>query len=426
MSRHLTRQIGKLLEWLLSNVGSMMLSLLASLTVWIAANQSLNPVEIAELDDPVEINVVGLDEGLIIVNDYPKTTRVTLRAQRNTWPSLSAEDIIATADLSGLGPGVHTVRLDIRVVAQAIVVAANPSNVRFELEEVRERTLPVQLVVNGDPATGYRVDEPVIDPPEVTVRGPRSRVELIGEIRAEVSAEGLREPLTATLPVVALDSDGNPVEGVTITPAEVDVELPILQVAGFREVAVRVDADVRPAPGYYVPRIIPEPQSVTVQGDPEVINDLLVIETQPIVLNDLTEDRLITVALDPPPGVSVVGTQTVDVRIIVAAQPGFNVVEVPLQALGLAEGLAAEFSPDRVVVSISGPLPILNKLNPEEDIIASVDLTDLGIGEYQIEPQVEIASGELTTEELSSVLVESVLPTLIDVRITVETRAPGQ
>ena len=117
---------------------------------------------------------------------------------------------------------------------------------------------------------------------------------------------------------------------------------------------------------------------------------------------------------------TVLDVQTVDVQVIVAAQPGFDVVEVPVQAIGLEEGFRAEFNPDRVIVTLSGPLPVLERLNLAEDILVTVDLTDHDSGNYQIEPQAEIVSNDVAAEELLDVLIESISPTLIDVEIGVD------
>jgi YbbR domain-containing protein len=418
MFKRLSRFLSQVFHWLISNIGTLALSLVLALAVWIGANQSLDPVEAGELSNPVPIKIEGLSPDLVIVNDYPTTTTVQLRAQRETWLSISPEDILVTADLSGLDSGVHQVPLHIEIATRATLLAANPSNIQVEIEEVRERTLPVHLSLSGEPAPGFEARHATITPAEVTVRGPRSQVELVSDIRAEASIEGIRETFVSEPPVIALDSEGSPVGGVQVTPSSVEVNVPLVTVEGVREVVVRVDADVRPAPGYYVARYIPDPPSVTIQGDPDTIDQILAVETQPIILNNVTEDRVVTVALNPPPNVTVLDVQTVDVQIIVAAQPGFDVVEVPVQAIGLKEGFSAEFNPDRVIVTLSGPLPVLEQLNLQEDILVTVDLSDRDTGSYQIEPQAEIVSSDVSAEDLLDVLIESISPTLIDVEIS--------
>jgi YbbR domain-containing protein len=217
--------------------------------------------------------------------------------------------------------------------------------------------------------------------------------------------------------LTAVDADGNRVEGVTITPPMVSVTISIYPEADFREVAVRVDADLLPAPGYYISRIVPNPLLVPVRGEPDILNNITYVETRPIFLQGLTEDTTVNIQLVPPDGVTLEEIQIVEVLIYVEAQPGFKVLELPIETVGLDETLEATLLPASAVVSMSGPLPVLEALNEEEDILVTVDLTDLTPGDYQIEPVVEITSGTVSAGEVEKVLIESVLPTLIEVEI---------
>ncbi len=406
-----------LLNWLESNLVSLVLAGLLSLTVWIVATQEANPVEEIDFDRPIPISTIDPPPGLIITSGVPETARVRVRAARNTWRSLSVEDFSVVADFSDLGPGTHEVPLQASVDAQAILVEVRPASVRVEIEEARQRELPVQLVTEGELPTGYRADRATVDPGTVTVRGPRSKVELVSEVVATVSLDGLRDAVEQTVALAVLDSAGEPVEQVTVTPSSVAVTIPIIQEADFREVAVRVNANVQPAPGYYISRITPDPPLVPVRGDPDALRSLTVIETEPISLQGLKETTSVIVRLQPPSGVTLENIQTVEVSIVVQAQPDFRVIEVPIQPIGLGEGLAADVLPSSAIVSLSGPLPILEGLNEQEDIIVSVNLTDLEVGSFQVEPEVEIVSEDVPAEDLQQVVVESVLPTVVEVEI---------
>ncbi len=402
----------QLLRQLRSNLTSPVLALLLALTVWIVASLEENPPEEADLPTPIQIDVVGLAPGLVITNDYTDTARVRLRAPRQTWRSLSAEDVLVTADLTGMGPGTHQVDLEFRINAQAILVAANPNHIRIVLEERREREMPVQLTLEGQTAIGYSSDEPILNPPIVSVQGPRSRVDLISEVRATVSIEGQRDTYRSDVPLVALDSDGSRVEGVAIVPSSVNVTIPVRQEAGFRNITILVQTVGRPAPGYYMTGITTTPQTVTVQGDPAVIEAMQpYAETQTIDLTNLTDDLIVQVPLELPTGVSLVGDQTVTVLISIAAQlSSRTVLDVPVEVVGLDDELAAELLPSAIDVILSGPIAILDSLNPQQDLRAVVDLTNRGPGIYQIEPQVGVLP--------SDILVESVLPLVIQVQVT--------
>jgi YbbR domain-containing protein len=65
--------------------------------------------------------------------------------------------------------------------------------------------------------------------------------------------------------------------------------------------------------------------------------------------------------------------------------------------------------PQTVDVIISGPLPVLDALTPQ-DVIVTVDVTGLELGTHQLVPAVDVLVG--------NVLVESILPGTIEVVIS--------
>lgn len=410
--------VNRFVRWLETNLFSILLALLLAVSIWIIATQQENPVEETEFGTDISIEYVGLADGLIITNTPATAATISLRAQQDTVDGLSPDQFNVQVDLTGLGAGeFNALPVKASVDAQAIIVETSPRTVNVTIEETREREMPIQLNTSGDLPTGYRMGGIQLDPGTAIIRGPRSQVELVSEIRATAEIDGLRDTLSETLNLTALDSEGNAIQTVTISPPEVAATVPVIQEDDFREVAVRVDGNFQPAQGYYVSGYTWDPLLVPVRGDVNIINDLRSIETEPIQLQNLTEDTTLTVRLQPPNGVTLEGVQTVDVIINVEAQPGFRVLEVPVQVTGLGEGLGATVTPDTVGVFLSGPQPILDQIGSGVEVIVTVDVTDLEADTYQLEPDVEIVSSDIPTEELNNVVIESVVPTLIDVEI---------
>lgn len=415
--------ISKILNWFASNWLSMMLALLLALAVWIVATLEENPVQESDLPNAVEINVVGLGQGLVITNDYPKTTHVRLRAQQDTWPSLSDEDVVVTADLSGLGPGSYQIQLKPEIDGQhAQVALMNPQYVRFVLEERAQREIPVQIKTEGELSESFQLGDQRYEPSVVTVEGPKSKVQLISEVRATVSLADQRSSIEQTVELEVLDKDGKKVSNVTITPDTVSVTIPITQRANYRDfpVLVKQDGQTQTPPGYYVTSMDVRPQFVTVTGDPSVINEMQpYINTAPIDLTGHTDDFIVELPLDLPAGVTVSGSPTVKVFVTIGVQQGNRqVLAVPIFVIGLDDGLKAEFSPNTVDLLLYGPLPLLDSLNYQTDVRVTIDLTDLTVGVYQVEPQGEIDAGGDQIE------IQSIFPPAIEVQIKKDTARP--
>lgn len=403
----------QLAEWVRSNLGTLILAIILALAVWITASQEQNPVEERTMDAPVPIQIAGLEPGLVITNDIPTETVLRMRAQADTWLSLSQQDVAVSADLSGLGPGTHQVELNIELFAQAIAVSANPAQIRVILDEEVSREFPIELVSTGRPPLGFRAGNPIFDPPIITVTGPESVVEQVVAVQTTTAVvNGLREDYNGQLQLIPVQRTGEPVEGVTLSTSIATVRLPITQVEGFKDVAVRVVTEGLPDRGYYVTGPAVTPSVVTLQGEPETIDTLpLLINTLPININGLTEDLTTEIGLALPEGITA-EPATVRVTISVAAQQGGRTFLIPVGASSPGEGLSVALTPSEVEVFLSGPLPIIDRLNISS-LSASVDLTGLGVGTYQLQPRVVLNEG-------AGVFIESIQPGLIEVQILPE------
>ena len=109
--------------------------------------------------------------------------------------------------------------------------------------------------------------------------------------------------------------------------------------------------------------------------------------------------------------IRIIGSQTVQVQVGVSPiQTSLTLLNQEINVIGLPEGLAARVSPQTVDVIISGPLPVLDTLTPQ-DVVINVDVGGLEMGIHQLIPTWDVF--------VSNVLVESILPGTVEVTIFV-------
>ena len=398
-----------------ANFRILLLALILGISVWVSAVTAADPNEVRIYPNPIPLEVVGADPSLVITSEIPANVEVTLRAPKSVWEELIAEEnsIQATLDLSGVGAGEHTADVQIRVLYSPYqLVLVNPEPVTINLEPLATQTLHIDPSISGQPAIGYQAGEVTLSPAEVAVSGPESIVKQAARARVFVNMEGVREDIEQSNIVQILDTNNKIVRGLTITPETVQVNVPISQQGGFRDMAVKVVVTGQVAPGYHLENISVTPPVVTIfSSDPAAVNDLPgVVETEPLDLENADADISTRLALNLPENVSVVGAQTVLVNVgISPIQTSLTLRNQPITVIGLPAGLAAQIFPSTVDVIISGPLPTLDVLTPQ-DVIVSVDVTGLLLGHHQLEPHVEVL--------LDNVLVESILPGTIEVIIS--------
>lgn len=404
------------MRWFARNIRTFLLALVLALAVWISAVTSADPDEVRAFPRTIPLEIIGRDVSLVITSELPASVDVTLRAPHSIWEQLTAQDnsVQATLDLSGLSAGEHTLNIEIRLLIRPVqIVLANPTTVTVILEPLATQTLPVDISLSGQPAIGYQAGTAILDLQNIIITGPESIVKQAARARVLVSLEGARESIDQSLVVQIVDAKNNRLDGIAVTPESIHVNIPVSQQGGFRDVAVKVVVQGQQAAGYRLENISVFPPVITVfSSDPELVNALPgVVETQALDIQDAKENISTRLALVLNPKITVVGSQTVQVTVgISPIQTSITLSNQPINILGLAEGLAAQVLPQTVDVIISGPLPILDALTPQ-DISVSVDVTGLAPGTYQLTPKVEVL--------VDNVLVESILPSTVEVVISI-------
>ena len=395
-------------------MGSLLLAFVLALLVWAAAVNEADPLVTQEFPEAVTIDYTNVEPGYVLVGATPLEGTMTVRAPASVWEQLSESDMVLTVDLNGLQEGSHTLEVTPNVDVDMVhVISFEPSSLDLTLEPSLSQELGVNVVLSGEPAIGYDVEEEstVAEPNQATVEGPSSLVILVEELRALVDVAGRNEDMSMNVEIEALDVAGDVVHGVSVTPSTTSVQVSFAQQSGRRYVAVVPIIQGIPASGYWVRNITYSPTAVTLQSaDPQAV-DLLpgYVETEPLVLTGASETIERTVQLSLPAGFTVIGDSGITLVVTIEALETSITITRSLEIDGLDPGLAAQASPDTVRVFLHGPQPTLEGLQPE-DVIVVLDLEGYELGTYQVVPQVMVF--------LSDVEVQAILPETIEVTIT--------
>jgi YbbR domain-containing protein len=402
---------------LATNIRTFLLALVLGIAVWVSAVSAADPDEVSAFPQSVPIEIIGQDASLIIINQLPSNVDVRIRAPRSVWETLNTEDnaVRAILDLSGLGAGEHTVPIQVQVSERPVqVVSVNPQTVTVDLEQVSMSTLPLTPSLTGQPSAGYQAGDPELAVNEVVISGPKMLVDAAKRARVDVNLDGKRETIHEEVPIQIFDSKNELIRGLTLNPESVQVTVPFNQQGGFHDIVVSVVVQGQVAPGYRLENISVFPPVVTLSGaNPAVVSALHgVVETQPLDIQDAKEDISTRLSLNLPENVTLVGAQTVQVQVsITPIQSSITLRNLPIYVVGLGEGFSVQTFPEKVNVIVSGPLPVLDVLRPE-DLRFIVDVTGLGLGSHQVIPEPDHVSG--------NILVESILPGTVEVVISLQ------
>jgi YbbR domain-containing protein len=404
--------MGGFLRKLLNNLSSIILALLLAVAVWIAATLQDDPF-IEQTFANIPVTAVGKPEGTVYFEGEQARVSVDVRGPQSVLLDLQATDFQATMDLADvpLGESV-SVPISVTVESEAVRIQAySPQTQKVHLERVTTVTLPVQIRVEGEPATGYQAGRPTLRPSEVTVSGPEPYVTGIISVTGDISIEGARADVSQRISVAPRNADGTIVAEVDWTPAQVQVGVALQRRVGFKP-DVQVVPDLRgdPAPGYRRASVSVAPSTVTLAGSAPILANLPgFIKTEPISITGATEDLSLLAALSVPTNVVVIEDNRVMVNVEILPVLSSRSMTSTVQVEGLRLGWRATLSPSAVEIIVEGPEILLDEL-VREDIEVVVNLAGYSLGVHRLDPEVVVPE---------NVSVVSIIPETIEVVIEV-------
>lgn len=156
-----------------------------------------------EVSHIVPVTYRGVPEGLIIANQVPGAVEVMVSGPRALLSHLSSADMAIVVNLAGAEAGVTSIKRlgeSLTLPTGLTMTRISPAYVDVKLERIREKAVPVRVVLGGEPAPGYRVRRLRIAPPQVTVSGAESELKAVSEVVTEgLDIGGVRETFTQTV-----------------------------------------------------------------------------------------------------------------------------------------------------------------------------------------------------------------------------------
>jgi len=392
------------------NSGLAILSVVLAFGLWIFVTDAENPTSVRVLPEDITAQPVNVPDDVAVDGQLP-TVRVRVKVAEDVFDSLDPADFEATVNLEGLTVGEYTLPVEVRALTGRgglRVESVLPEEINVHLAQLTGKSVPVVIEVTGNPPSGYTMSNPEPTDQTVFVTGPQGQVDQVSQAAGTIDVSTKTEDIGQAVRLVARTNRGILVPGVSLDPSITQVDINIEQERFSRAMAVSPEISGTPDDGYNVVSVSVNPPSVSVRGDKSFIEGTVSISTKPVDVSGGSEDIVRTVSLDLPAGAEVTGGVPV-VTVTVKIEPAIGVLSftVPLSATGIGDALAIQGSLPAVTVALTGELPELRSLSPN-DIRATLDLTDKAAGTFRVPVQVVPPAG---------MSVQSLTPTEVDVTL---------
>ncbi|CAN5509132.1 CdaR family protein [soil metagenome] len=300
-------------------------SLLLSLILWLYVfPQNLD--ENIPRQVSVKLSYTGLPDGMTVTR-IPDTVLLTAKGEVKALDALVADpQLEAVVPLGAAKPG-----------RQRYPVTITPGRYKdffeerqyawVETEEIATRKIAVEVETRGQLSDEtLALDDALIDPPIVEVRGPRSVIDRIAKARVPFDLRAVtlttRDPQYPA--VEALFANGAVAENVSLDPKIVKVTPIVSSSPQQKQISILTQIISSPAVGYIMAGYEISPPLVSIRGSSRALAGITQISTEPLDISGITKTTEFTVNLKVPKGITVSGTRVVHVKVMVNPAPATN------------------------------------------------------------------------------------------------------
>lgn len=370
------------------------LSIVVACALWFYVRNVDNPDRKITISN-IPVTFVG--EDVLNSNDLmlTQTTKASIDLElQGKWSVLSRlrrDNITVTADLSRIvAEGRHNLAYDISwpntVSGNSVsVLDRDPFYIQVDITRRTTRSVEIRGVFTGSVAKGYQAGEFAFQPAAVEISGEEAAVGQVAYAQVTVNRKDLSESVREDMSYVLVGQDGEVLEntGLTVTPATVNVSLPVVMV---KEVPLTVDF----TPGGGVDgedekhlRYDIEPASIVLSGSEDELAAYTAINLGAIDLAKVVGTAEFTFPIPLGAGVeNVSGVEEATVSVTVRGLETVTMETSNIEIVNVPEGYTAVPVTQTIKVQVRGSEEALDLVLPQY-IRVVVDLKDLSLPKGQ-------------------------------------------
>jgi YbbR domain-containing protein len=274
--------------------------LLVAIVLWFIVINEQNPTSEGSYTVPVAVE--NLDSRYIASN-VPTAVYVRLSGPRNTIVNIGANDIKAYVDLTDVEEGEVNVPVHLRLPAGTELKkqSIKTADIMVDLYAVQEFTITPQYTGKLDDKLS--VENLRLVPEKVTVSGARRLMKLVDKAVISIPLDGKGKDFAMMAPIQLIQEDGTPIEGLQVTPRQINAKITIAHNAISKKVPVNLITYGAPDSSVKLKRITITPNEVEVRGAADTVDGLNRINLMPISIDGLAKNHEWKVAVPPTEGV---------------------------------------------------------------------------------------------------------------------------
>lgn len=382
-----------------------------ALISWFYVVTEMNPEttkDVANVEIEVRNEADLNDSGLVVANIDTSSIEVRVRGLRNEVINIENTDINAFVDVVGYNEGSNKVPVEINVPENVEIVDYNPKQLLCEFEAVINKSIDLEIDINGNEASGYYALSPDSSVNTVVVKGPRSVLNSIEKAIVYLDISGESKTLNKKIPINVYNDKGIELN-LEINPSIAEVTLPIYPI---KEVEIDIPITGEVMEGYEVKSITLEPKTIRIAGREDILNQVEKVRCETINIEG-ADDNIYSPAKFIDGNYYIIENVNprieIEIEKIITKDLIYDLDDI--QITNIPEDLSLdniEISKEILSVTIEGINSVINQVS-KEDIKLIVNMTEGIEGNNNViidlETDEEINSYEINPAEATVYLV---------------------
>ncbi|HOX41162.1 MAG TPA: CdaR family protein [bacterium] len=356
--------MNKFFQIVTNNFFVKLICFIAALVLWL--NVAISQTSVVKFPGSIKIKPANVGTDFVAIYDT-KSVEIKVLSKSTAWQKLSTDSFSATVNLAGLSEGTHEVNVNVvPLVPDISVVESSPKKLIVRLEKVITKELPITARIEGSAAEGLVPGDITFSPEKVIVRGAKSSIESLTEVSLPIVLAGESADFKKNGSVLCYDDKGEEIQNLEVIPEKVSANIAIVKGSTVKTVGIKPHFTGSIKPGYYIASIVITPNSVEINGTRTAVNETKYIETASVDIGDLSSALERDVGLVMPSGVTL-ASPLAKVHVQVTVLPGESSMQYSItsyQPENLRNLSVVSYSPTAVIVTLSGPIEVLNRIKP--------------------------------------------------------------
>lgn len=402
-----------------TNLAVKIVALLFAVLLWGYVLTDQNPYRtktISNVNTSFEGEAELLAQGLCVRGDRSEilgNVTVQVRTQIVNYSALGSGQVNATISLRNISEArVYELPVTASIMSgYGVVETVTPSVATVEIDSLVIKSIPVSTKYVGTLPEGYWADMNASSvTTRVEVQGPKKDMDRVKRAECVVDWTGCTSMIYSTFDIILYDENDNVISSdiVVGTLPSSTVRIPIYP---MKEVPIDVMGSLigadNLAANHELFSATATPSTVHLIGERSILDGIDSVLVDPINISGKNDIEIFEAKLILPEGVRLLeDTSDVSVSVDIRESMAEQVFEqVPVEVIGLGEGLTAQLGIASVDLRVSGRTSLVSILK-RSDVKVQVDVTNLAAGEYDLNlfalVRDEESTVELTTELTSA------------------------